>query len=334
MDMKFRTAAAFYTPDGVVADTPAQRKYAKYREEANTNTFKLFIDSEYKPAGVALKLDVQPSVKDTVFMNGFQSATESREMNVVGKMDGIQSVSTFVRDKYAALSAGDYSFVPYKNKRGFLHGFSYCYFKHGNNIKLFASLDETTGYTIFRFDAWTCTLRISKDVEGIEKFDPEKPAVDLFYAEGKEDEVFDLWFSHLSGKKPENARRLIGYSTEGLEMISNDVIFKKIGDMKRFPVKANFFLVDESYCASGDWMKPDKRRFPVGLKGAVNEMHDSGLVAGITISPFTVDETSKIVEENSNWILRSNDGRFVKTKKDLYVLDFSNKEVREYIKEA
>ena len=334
MDIKIKSAAAFHTPDGVMADSPAQSGYAKYREEIDTNTYRLYVDSKNKPAGIALKIALQPSVKDTVFMNGFQSATESREMNVVGKMSGVQTVSNFVKDKYAAFSGGDYAFVPYKNKPGFMHGFSYCYFKHGNKIKLFASLDDTNGYTIFRFDAWNCTLRVSKDIDGIARFSPDKPVISLFYAEGKEDEVFDLWFRNLAEKETAPAERLIGYSTAELDMISEDVIFKKIGDMKKFPVKANFFLIDDRYCMSGEWIKPDKRRFPVGLRGIVNEMHDSGLIAGITLSPFTVDEKSKIAENHSNWILRSDDGRYVKTKKNLYVLDIMNSEVREYIREA
>ncbi len=333
MDIKIKSAAAFYTPDGVVADSPAKSQYATYREEIDTNTYKLYVDSDYKPAGVALKMTLEPSVKDTVFMNGFQSATESREMNVASKMSGAQTVSNYVKDKYAAFSGGDYAFVPYKNKPGFLHGFSYCYFKHGNKIKLFASLDETNGYTIFKFDAWNCTLRVSKDVEGMDRF-TSKPAISLFYAEGKEDEVFDLWFEQLAERDTAPAERLVGYSTAELDIISEDVVYKKIGDMKRFPVKPNFFLVDERYCMGGDWLKPDRRKFPVGFKAIVNEMHESGLVAGITLSPFTIDEKSRLAEKHGDWILRTEDGRYVKIKKNLYVLDITNPEVREYIREC
>ena len=333
MDIKIKSAAAFYTPDGVVADSPAKGEYATYGEEYEENTYKLYIDSEYKPAGVALKIALQPGVKDSVFMNGFQSATESREMNVAGKMSGMQSVSDYVKDKYAAFLGGDYAFVPYKNKPGFMHGFSYCYFKHGNNIKLFASLDESNGYTIFRFDAWSCTLRISKDVEGMDKL-TDDPVISLFYAEGKENEVFDLWFSHLAERETPPAEKLIGYSTAELDVISEDVIYKKIGDMKRFPVKPNFFLVDERYCMGGDWLFPDKRKFPIGFKNLVNEMHDSGLIGGITLSPFTVDEKSKVFENHGDWILRSADGRYVKIKKNLYVLDLQNAGAREYIREC
>ena len=333
MDIKLKSAAAFYTPDGVVADSPAKGNYATYREEFGSDTYRLYVDSDYKPAGVAIKVTLQPGVKDSVFMNGFQSATESREMNVAGKMSGMQSVSDFVKDKYAAFSGGDYAFVPYKNKPGFMHGFSYCYFKHGNNIKLFASLDESNGYTVFRFDAWSSTLRVSKDVEGMDKF-TDAPAISLFYAEGKEEDVFDRWFKCLEESETVPAEKLIGYSTAGLDVISEDVIYKKIGDMKRFPVKANFFLVDERYCMGGDWLKYDTRKFPIGFKGVVNEMHDSGLIAGITMSPFTVDEKSKIAEAHSDWILRSEDGRYVKIKKNLYVLDMLNPEVREYVREC
>ena len=111
MDITMKVAAAFYTPDGIVADTPKKSNLAEYCEQIEKNTYKLYVTSEYKPAGVAIKVPVDFGVNDTVFMNGFQSATDSREMSVTGKMNGVQTVSEFVKNKYAALSGGDYAFV-------------------------------------------------------------------------------------------------------------------------------------------------------------------------------------------------------------------------------
>ena len=121
MDITIKAAAAFYTPDGIVADTPKKSKLAEYSEQIDENTYRLTITSDCKPAGVAVKIPVDFSVNDTVFMNGFQSATDSREMSVTGKMNGVQTVSEFVKNKCAALSGGDYAFVPYKNKIGRAH---------------------------------------------------------------------------------------------------------------------------------------------------------------------------------------------------------------------
>ena len=333
MDITMKVAAAFYTPDGIVADTPKKSNLAEYCEQIEKNTYKLYVTSEYKPAGVAIKVPVDFGVNDTVFMNGFQSATDSREMSVTGKMNGVQTVSEFVKNKYAALSGGDYAFVPYKNKAGVTHGFSYCYFKHAGKIKLFASLDESVGYTIFKFDAWTSTLRISRDIEGIEKFD-KFPAISLFYAEGKEEEVFELWFNAMKDIERAPAEKLVGYCTSELDELSEDSVYEKIGDMKKFPVKPNVFLVDERYCKVGDWLEPDEDGFPEGLRDIIDEAHDCSLIAGISISPFAVDERSNIAEKHCDWILRSADGRYVKTKNNLFVLDFCNPEVKEYIREC
>lgn len=333
MDITIKAAAAFYTPDGVVADTPKKSKLASYSEVIDKNTYRLRVTSDLRPAGVALKIPVELGVNDTIFMNGFQSATESRELSITGKMNGVQSVSEFVKNKYAALMGGDYAFVPYKNKAGVTHGFSYCYFKHGSNIKLFASLDESVGYTVFKFDAWTSTLRISRDIEGIEKFN-DYPAISLFYAEGSEDEVFDLWFSKMQDVEMTHAEKLIGYSTAGLSEINEDVLAQKLLDMKRFPVAPNAFIIDERYCKAGEWLKPDSQRFPIGLRDLVDDVHDCSLTAGISLSPFAVDENSSVASEHSEWLLRSSDGRYVKTKNNLFVLDFCNLEVREYIREC
>lgn len=333
MDITIKAAAAFYTPSGIVADTPKKSQLAEYSEQIDKNTYKLCITSDHKPAGVAVKVPVDFGVNDTVFMNGFQSATDSREMSVTGKMNGVQTVSEFVKNKYAALWGGDYAFVPYKNKAGVTHGFSYCYFKHAGKIRLFASLDESVGYTIFKFDAWTSTLRISRDIEGIEKFD-NFPAISLFYAEGKEEEVFDLWFEAIKNQELAPAEKLVGYSTAELDELAEDAVYEKLGDMKKFPVKPNLFLMDERYCVSGDWLEPDEDRFPEGLRDIVDEAHDCSLIAGITLSPFAVDEKSSIVEDHCDWILRSADGRYVKIRNNLFVLDICNPEVREYIREC
>lgn len=333
MDITIKAAAAFYTPDGIFADTPKKSKLASFCETTDKNTYKLCISSDFKPAGVAVKIPVEFGVNDTVFMNGFQSATDSREMSVTGKMNGVQTVSEFVKNKYAAVWGGDYAFVPYKNKAGVTHGFSYCYFKHAGKVRLFASLDESVGYTIFKFDAWTSTLRISRDIDGIEKFD-NFPAISLFYAEGREDEVFDLWFKAIKDHEVAPAEKLVGYSTAELDELSEDILFEKIGDMKKFPVKPNIFLVDERYCKVGDWLEPDADRFPEGLREFVDEIHDCSLLAGISLSPFAVDEHSDIAKDHCEWILRSADGRYVKTKNNLFVLDFCNPEVREYIREC
>ncbi len=334
MELNIKAVGAYYTSEGVVADTPKSQKYAQYRTAEGEHTYELFITSELAPAAVSVRIPVSLSEGETVFMNGFQSATESRERTVAEKMNGIDMVSEYARRLYAETVGGDYSIVKYKNKLGVTHGFSYCYFRNGDKLRLFASLDESTGYTVFKYDAETETLKISKDIEGVKCFDDYK-AMALFYAEGSEDRVFDLWFATLGKSENPPAPAIVGYSTKKLDVINEDIIDHKLNAVKHcFPVKPNLFIIDGDYCRGGDWLKPDEKRFPVGLREISDEIKAEDMMSGLCLSPFTVEEESEVFAKHKDWLLATPDGRFVKAKKKLYVLDMDQDEVRAYIREA
>ncbi len=334
MDIKIKAVGAYFTPEGIVADTVKNPKYAQYTEECGDNTYTLYVTAEYSPAAVSVRIPVEIEVGDTVFMNGFQSATESRERTVAEKMRGIDVVSAYTRNLFAEMVGGDYSIVKYKNKPGVTHGFSYCYFRSGDKIRLFASLDESTGYTVFKYDAWTSTLKISKDIEGVKCFNNYK-AVSLFYAEGTEAEVFDKWFEILGKSENHPAPALVGYTTKKLDAIDAGRIERKLNAVNTcFPVKPNVYIIDGEYCVAGDWMAYDEEKFPEGLEPLSDAIKASGLMSGLCISPFTVSENSKIFEDHKDWILCKPDGKFLRAKKNLYVLDSENANVREYVREV
>jgi alpha-galactosidase len=334
MNVKIKAVGAYYTPDGVVADSPKNPKYAEYTVNEGENTYELIITASYAPAAVSLRIPVEIDAGDTVFMNGFQSATASREHTVADKVSGFDAVSAYARRLYAEKIGGDYSIVKYKNKPGVTHGFSYCYFRSGDKIRLFASLDESTGYTVFKYDAWSATLKVSKDIEGVKCFNNYK-AVSLFYAEGSEDEVFDKWFDYLGKSENLPAEPLVGYSTKKLSVINEDVVNTKIKAVKEnFPTRPNVFIVDGKYCKHGDWLDCDEQKFPIGLRYISDSIKADRMMAGLCISPFTVEENSDVYENHREWLVRSTDGRFLRTKKNLFVLDSENVEVREYVRQV
>ena len=334
MELKIKAVGAYYTPEGVVADTPNNPKYAEYKEETCENTYRLYVTAEYAPAAVSLRIPLELGESDTVFMNGYQSATDSKEFSLSDKMTGIDMVSEYARRIYAEMVGGDYSIVKYKNKPGVVHGFSYCYFRSGDSIKLFASLDESTGYTVFKYDAASSTLKISKDIEGVKCFNNYN-AVSLFFAEGSEDEVFDKWFDALGKSENLPAPALIGYTTKKLEEINEDRICRKILAVKTcFPVKPNMFIIDGEYCRHGDWLSPCEKRFPIGLREISDTIKAEEMMTGLCISPLTVAENSATFAEHKDWLLRRADGKLIKTKKNLYVLDLENDEVKAHVRET
>ena len=58
------------------------------------------------------------------------------------------------------------------------------------------------------------------------------------------------------------------------------------------------------------------------------------MMAGLCISPFTVSENSEVYAAHKDWLLRHEDGKPIKTKRSLYILDSENEEVRSYVRET
>jgi len=334
MNIKIKAVCAYCTPEGVVADVVSKPRLGEYREVRSDNTYELYATSQYTPGAVCVRIPLDVNVSDTVFMNGYQSATDSKERTVFEQMRGVDKVSAYARQLFSEMVGGDYSIIKYKNKPGLIHGFSYCYFRSGDKLKLFASLDESSGYTVFKYDAEKAALKISKDIEGVKCFDNYK-AMAIFYAEGSEDEVFDAWFNALGKSENLPAPSLIGYTTKKLEEIHEDRIFRKIEAVKTcFPVKPNMFIIEGQYCRHGDWLSPDEDSFPIGLREISDTIKAADMMTGLCISPFTVGENSRVFAEHKDWVLCSPNGRMIKTRKNLYVLDSDNCNVRAYVREV
>ena len=334
MDFKIKTVGAYHTPDGVVADSVSNPKYAEYRVESDANTYLLYATSDLTPLAVTARIAVDVNEDETLFMNGFRSDSDSREAILSDKMTGLDAVVGYARGLYEDVIGNGDPIERYKDKPGVTHGFSYCYFRSGDRFRLFASLDESTGYTVFRYDAPTSTLHVFKDIEGVEGFNNYK-ALALFVAEGSEDEVFDKWFAALGKSENLPAPALVGYTTKKLEEINEDRVCRKITAVKTcFPEKPNAFILEGEYCKHGDWLSPCEVRFPIGLREISDSIKAEDMMSGLCISPLTVSADSDVFEEHPDWLVRRPDGKLLKVKKDLYVLDLEIAEVREYIRNA
>ncbi len=149
---------------------------------------------------------------DRIFVNGYQTWTHSPEFapgdvqRVFGRKLPKKLTHRFYLERY-----GDIFFRSYPETSGVFTGYSYCYLRNGSRFRLFASLDEEPGYTIFTVDAPAETLRIERDCRGMRCGGTLK-AFDLFYAEGEEDEVFDAWFEAM-GVKARTTEKLAGYTS-------------------------------------------------------------------------------------------------------------------------
>ena len=240
-----------------------------------------------------------------IFMNGYQTWTYCPEYDRNGKTRGIGHLPKAIIDHYGLDRYGDYDFVDYPNKAGVTHGVSYCYFREGERFRLIASLDEKPGYTLFQYDSASHELRIRRDCEGI-RCGGSYPLFDLFLAEGTEDEVFDAWFAAL-GIRPRTEERIAGYSSwyNRYEDISADSIRADLEGCADQLQPGDLFQIDDGWePAVGDWLAPDEKKVPQGMKAAADEIHAKGLRAGLWLAPFAAKKGSGLWQEHPDWFLQ------------------------------
>ena len=196
--------------------------------------------------------------------------------------------------------------MPYPRKPGITHGVSWCYFREGERFRLFASLDERPGYTLFRYEAKGGLLRIRRDCAGLRWAGGAFPALELFYAEGTEQQVFDAWFAAL-GVRPRSLQRLAGYSSwyNRYQKISQKTILSDLNGCASLLQPGELFQIDDGWEPKvGDWLEPDRRKFPDGMRAAAEAIHARGLQAGLWLAPFGAQRGSRLVREHPDWLLR------------------------------
>ena len=294
------------------------------------------------PAGLLRDVEADMRLEitegDRIFVNGYQTWTYSPEFapwdvqRVFGKKLPEKLTHKFYLERY-----GDLFFRKYTEQPGIFTGYSYCYVRNGNKFRLFASLDEEPGYTIFTVDAPTDTLRIERDCRGT-ACGGNLSAFDLLYAEGAEDEVFDAWFKAM-GVEPRTTEKLAGYTSwyNRYNKICESDLMSDLDGAAGILRRGDLFQIDDGWQAAvGDWLNVREDRFPSGLKAFVDEIHMRGYKAGLWLAPFGAQESSALVKDHPDWLLKPggkpwaagvNWGPF-------YALDIDKPEVVEYLEKV
>ncbi|MCR5607846.1 MAG: alpha-galactosidase [Lachnospiraceae bacterium] len=89
---------------------------------------------------------------------------------------------------------------------------------------------------------------------------------------------------------------------------------------------------DNDKCSLGDWV-PNKKKLPDGLKPLVDEINKMGLMFGIWVEPEMVNEDSDCFRNHPDWIVGI-PGMSQSKGRNQFILDFTRKEVRDYIIES
>ena len=281
---------------------------------------------------------LEVSERDRVFMNGYQSWTDSREYSIKEKMRGINQIPMPLVRKYNFDKYGDYGFVGYSSRRGDFHGFSYGYIRRGDEFMLMGSVSERSGFTVFELFSERGKLRISRDCAGA-VYGVPFDAVDVVTLTGTEEQVFDRWFALMEIDRPK-AKRIYGYTSwyRHYQEIDELKLKQDLEALSKSGVRQDIFQIDDGYqTAVGDWLSIDKKKFPNGIACISEAAHKKELLSGLWLAPFVCERKSDIFRNRKDWLLKGADGAPLPAGcnwSGSYVLDFYNPEVREYLKEV
>lgn len=320
-----------------------KRKECNFSSNVNDEDLKIIIDNYVEFEGLRINVKIIPKqkleiitfliemdekigAKSHVFLNGYQTWTNSREFNLDECVPKLKKIAWPIMSVY-----GDYGFYTWNHNK--LQSFTYTYIRGENNIKLFGSISEKTGYNVFEYDKKEGNIRVIKDCSGL-VIEAEYEVFDLFFIEGEENYSFHKYFEAMKLPKPK-VPQCTGWTSwyNYYTKITEEIILDNLNAFKERGILIEIFQIDDGYQeALGDWLHVNKK-FPSGMEFIASEIKKSGYKAGIWLAPFVCDKKSLIYKEHPSWILKKvgfNPG----WNGFFYVLDFYNDEVRNYIKEV
>ncbi len=330
-------------PKGI---TSAEELYVDIQNQKidNINTFQLFIHTK-QPISldkVVVEIKINPKDFISIFANGFQSWSESKEMQFHEEIKGLRSFAKPFLKYY-----GDDFFPQIERGRGKIHSWNYTYFRHKNQkeILFFGSLNERSGYTLLQYDHQKQVLKIEKDCTKTE-LKHSFPALDFCSIQGEDNTVFKKWNTF---KNKENSlyfnnksqsKAAFGWTSwyHYYTHINENIILKNLNAFQEKNIPLDIFQIDDGYQhAVGDWLDVDKKKFPNGLKTISSAIQKQGAKAGIWLAPLIVEKKSSIYRKHPEWLLKDNKGNPIKVGYNpmwsgfYYALDIQNPSVKEYL---
>jgi len=240
-----------------------------------------------------------------VWLNGYQSWTDSRELTRRDRMTGLLGRPKALVRKYALNGYGDYDFAEYRRSRGFFHGFGYGYVREQDRCTLFGSLCEQTGFTVLYADLARGIAEARKDCAGRVLRGPYR-ALELVRLEGEKDAVLASYFDLLGAPRPKGGP-ISGYTSwyrHGQD-ISEKRLLKDLEG-----AGGELFQIDDGFEPFvGDWLECDRQKFPGGLEPVVSAARGRGLRAGLWLAPFACERKSRLWQEHPDWLVRGADGQ-------------------------
>lgn len=279
--------------------------------------------------------------ENRIYVNGYQSWTDSLEYRPDEQMSELSGLTEFgvmrtPLQKIGFSKSGDLNFHKYPRSRGIFYGWSYGYIRSGEQIDLFGSLSERSGYTTVTFDAVRNCVLIGKDLEGVTYTDNTEILSFTFISDTYEN-AFDEYFKQMGITCREHKKRT-GYTTwyNYYGSVTNDVVKRDLENLSKIDAEIDCFQIDDGYQAAvGDWLITDKKKFPEGMKEVADRIHEKGMTAGLWLAPFAAVRSSQLFKNHPDWFIKDGKGKPYNTGHNwggFYSLDIYKKDAEDYIR--
>ncbi len=322
--------------DGITVKSETERK-----NQTDTITITIIPENNIIIQNLYLSSEIDLNNTDKIFLNGYQSWTDSREFRIDETIPGLSRILKPLYNKFHLPKFGDYHFHTYKKKKGVFHSFTYTYIRNeSGHFTLLGSLSEKKGFTKFQYDILNKILTIHKDCKGL-CINREYKAFQLLITEGSENDVFKEYFMALNIKKP-TVKTSSGWTSwyNHFTKITEEIILKNLNAYIQRNIPIDIFQIDDGYQESvGDWLIISQK-FPKGMKYLSDIIKKSGYKSGLWLAPFICEQKSDLFKNHKEWLLKDRLGKPVlagmndKWSGDFYALDFYNLEFRDYLKKV
>ncbi|HPB16335.1 MAG TPA: alpha-galactosidase [Clostridia bacterium] len=298
---------------------------------------------------IIIKIKYAFTSESRIFCNGYQSWSVSREYTIDEKTPDLTFLGKIINKRYALDRYNGQDRIKSRNKKGTFLSYTYTYIKEtedNGQIKLFGSLSERSGFTVYDIDSINNEIIIQKDCEGLESIN--KYMFSLYEDEGMYEEVFDRYFEACRQKKTESLlrtsflkdknKKYSGFTTwyNFYQDISQRKIYKNLYYYGEKNPAADIFQIDDGYQRFvGDWLDVDTEKFPVGMKKIASKIKSKNIIPGIWLAPFSAEKKSVLYKEHPDWIVKDNKNRPYKAGSNwsgFYALDIDNRNVKNYLK--
>ena len=311
----------------------------------NRNIIKIKAINNIKILNANISYDVDFDKNSKIFLNGYQSWTDTKEaylnekekLSIRGRklkrfVDNPFSMKTdLLLNKFAFDKYGDVLLYNYNIKK--LHGYDILYVKGKNELFSF-NYNYSTAFLIYEIIRDKKKLNLISKINNYKLNHDEELTIFDYALYNSYDKGLNAFYELFELK---NKKKIFGYTSwYNYYQNINEEIIKR--DLKGLDDKFNLFQIDDGYEAYvGDWLNIDKNKFPNGLEEIVTDIHNKGLMAGIWLAPFVAEEKSEIFQNHKDWFKRDINGDLIKCGGNwsgFYTFDLENKYAIEYIKKS